>query len=263
MIESPYPSFPGIDPIDAERTPDDERAHRKRMCALGYRAFGAMRWGMLGDGHISARDPELTDHFWLLDWGIPFGEATVDRLVLVGPGGQVSDAVSDSSGDPTGAINTAGYDIHAPLLAARSDVVSAAHTHTPYGTPWSANVAPFRALSQESCAFVFDQAMFDDEEVEVLTYDGGKRIAAALGDKKFCILRNHGSLTVGHSVEEAVGWFVMSERVAEVHVKAPNGIPISDAAARTAAASLARPHAGWRVFHWLIRSLVPDPTVVD
>ena len=105
-------------------------------------------------------------------------------------------------------------------------MVSAAHTHTPFGTPWSANVRPFEALSQESCAFRFDQALFDDEEVEVLSPDGGKRIAAALGDKKLCILRNHGLLTVGSSVESAVAWFVMAERVAEVHVKAPDGRPI-------------------------------------
>ena len=183
-----------------------------------------MRWGQLGDGHVSARDPILTDHFWLLDWGIPFGKATVDGLVLVGPDGRVIDA----DGNPTGAVNTAGYNIHAPVLAARPDAVSAAHTHTSFGTPWSANVQPFRAISQESCAFVFDQALFDDEEVEVLSYDGGKRIAAALGDRKLCILRNHGLLTAGGSVEEAVGWFVMAERVAEVHVKAPNGIAISD-----------------------------------
>ena len=150
-----------------------------------------------------------------------------------------------------------------PLLAARPDVVSAAHTHTGYGTPWAANVEPFRALSQESCAFVFDQALFDDEEVEVLSYDGGKRIAAALGDKKFCILRNHGSLTVGGSVEEAVGWFVMSERVAEVHVKAPNGRAISDEAAAIAAETLAPSPTGWRLFQWLRRDLVPDPSVVD
>ena len=38
-----------------------------------------------------------------------------------------------------------------------------------------------RALSQEACAFVFDQALFDDEEVEALSIDGGRRIAAALG----------------------------------------------------------------------------------
>jgi ribulose-5-phosphate 4-epimerase/fuculose-1-phosphate aldolase len=259
MSESVYPSFPGVEPFDTVRTLDAERAHRKRMCALGYRIFGSMRWGQLGDGHISARDPELTDHFWLLDWGIPFRAATVDRLVLVGPDGRVKDA----AGNATGAVNTAGFNIHAPLLAARPDVVSAAHTHTGYGTPWSANVQPFRALSQEACAFVFDQALFDDEEVEVLSADGGKRIAAALGEAKFCILRNHGSLTVGGSVEEAVGWFVMSERVAEVHVKAPLGVAISDEAAAVAAESMQAPMTGWRVFQWLLRDLVDDTTVVD
>ena len=168
----------------------------------------------------------------------------------------------DADGRPTGAVNTAGYNIHAPLLAARPDVVSAAHTHTQFGTPWSANVEPFRALSQESCAFVGDQALFDDEEVEVLSYDGGKRIAAALGPHKLVILRNHGFVTVGSTVEDAVGWFVMAERVAEVHVKAPSGRPISDGAAATAATTLAPEGVGWRMFQWLQRSVVPDPTVV-
>jgi ribulose-5-phosphate 4-epimerase/fuculose-1-phosphate aldolase len=141
--------------------------------------------------------------------------------------------------------------------------VSASHTHTAFGTPWSANVEPFRALSQEACAFVFDQALFDDEEVEVLSIDGGKRIAAALGNRKFCILRNHGLLTVGRSVEESVGWFVMAERVAEVHVKAPHGRSISDEAAALAASTLAHDSVGWRMFQWLQRSLVPNPSVVD
>ena len=163
--ESPYPEFPGVEPYGTERSVADERRHRLSAAVTGYRIFAAQRWGQLGDGHISARDPEWTDHFWLLDWGVPFGRATVDRMVLVGPGGRVRDA----AGDYTGAVNTAGYNIHAPLLEARPEVVSAAHTHTQYGTPWSANVEPFSAISQESCAYVFDQGLFDDEEVEVLT----------------------------------------------------------------------------------------------
>jgi ribulose-5-phosphate 4-epimerase/fuculose-1-phosphate aldolase len=253
-----YPSFPGVEPMNTLRSVADERSHRKTMCAIGYRIFAAMRWGQLGDGHISARDPEHTDHFWLLDWGVPFGDATVDKLVLVGPSGEVFDA----DGNATGAVNTAGYFIHSPILVARSDAVSAAHTHTAFGTPWSANVEPFRAISQESCAFVFDQAMFDDEEVEVLSADGGRRIAAALGDAKLCILRNHGMLTVGTTVEEAVAWFVMAERVAEVHVKAPNGKAISHDAAALAASTLGPAVAGWRLFQWLQRTLVPDPSIV-
>ena len=100
------------------------------------------------------------------------------------------------------------------------------------------------------------QPGFDDEEVEVLSVEGGKRIAAAMGDAKFCILRNHGSLTVGRTVEEAVGWFVMAERVAEVHVKAPNGRAISDEAAAVAAATMSTDLTGWRVFQWLRRSVL-------
>jgi len=239
-----------VEPFGTERSINAERAHRKRVCAVGYRIFGALRWGQLGDGHVSARDPEHTDHFWLLDWGVPFGAATVDRLVLVG-----TDSVTD--------VNTAGYNIHGPVLAARPEAVSAAHTHTQFGTPWSANVRPFQPISQESCIFFGDQAMFDDEEVEVLSYEGGKRIAAALGEAKLVILRNHGLLTVGTSVESAVGWFVAAERAAEVHVKAPEAKPISDAAAAVAASRLSAESVGWRYFQWLQRSLVPDTTVVD
>ena len=59
MTSSPYPPFNEVEPYGTVRSVADERAHRKRMCALGYRIFGALRWGMLGDGHVSARDPEL------------------------------------------------------------------------------------------------------------------------------------------------------------------------------------------------------------
>ena len=258
-MESHYPIMGDVEPMDQVRSVDDERAHRKKVCAIGYRIFGEMRWGQLGDGHISARDPEFPDHFWLLSWGVPFRQATVGQLVLVGPDGRVAEG---KAGSPSGEVNTAGYNIHWPVHEARPDAVSAAHTHIGYGTPWSANVAPFQAISQESNCFMFDQSLFDDEEVEVLTTAGGQRIAESLGGSKLCILRNHGFLTVGGSVEEAVGWFVLAERAAEVHVKSPNAIPISDEGAKIAASTLGIAEVGWRVFHWLARDLVPDPSVL-
>ena len=140
-------------------TIDADRSHRKRMCALGYRIFGSLGYGQTGDGHISARDPELTDHFWLLRYGVPFKYATVDELVLVGPDGSLAQG--------TGGINMAAYYIHHPVHEARPDVVSAAHCHSPYGTPFAAQARLFEPLSQESCMFVFDQALFDDEELNI------------------------------------------------------------------------------------------------
>ena len=237
--------------------PAEQRALWKWEAAIGYRMFAALRWGQLGDGHITFRDPERRDHFWMLSYGVPFRAATVHDLILIAPDGSVAD------GPPHATANTAGYNIHMPLLEVRQDINSAAHTHTAFGTPWSANVEPFRAISQESCSFVFNQAIYDGEDLEVDTTDGGYRIAEAMGTNTLVILRNHGLLTGGLSPAESVGWFVLAERVAEVHVKAPDGKAIGAAAARIAAATLAPESAGWRVFQWLQRSLVPDPTVVD
>lgn len=231
------------------------RSHRKRQLALGYRVFGALRWGSLGDGHITARDPERLDHFWLARYGVPFGAVTVDDLVLVGPDGRVVEGHGD--------INPAAFNIHWPIHEARPDIVAAAHTHTPYGTPFSSLVERLRPITQESCAFHDDHEIFDDEEVDVLSPAGGARIATALGGAKAAILRNHGLLTVGGSVDECVAFFVMMERSAETHVKTPNGRPISAEAAARAYQSVGTPKAGWHNFQWLVRTLVPDPSVVD
>lgn len=234
--------------------PADERLHRQRQCALAYRSFGAMRWGQLGDGHISVRDPEQTEAFWLLRYGVPFRQATVADLVLVGADGSVLE------GD--GEINETAYYIHMPIHEARPDVVCVAHTHTPYGTPWTANVEPFRAISQEALSFVFNQAVFDGEELNVSDYPTGQRIAEAMGPNTLCFLRNHGLLTAGASVAEAVGFYVMAERVSEVHVKAPQAKAISDEAAKKLAEWAEKPSVAWQSFQFLVRTEIPDPSVV-
>jgi len=249
-----YPTLLRTDSEPVYATIEETRLHRQRRCALGYRVFGAFGWGTLGDGHISARDPELTDHFWLLKYGVPFGLASVDDLVLVGPGGRVVRG--------TGDINMTAYYIHGPIHDARTEVVSAAHTHTPYGTPWAANAETFEPICQEATGFFEDHTVFDDEEVQVASVEGGKRIAVALGETKATILRNHGLLAVGQSVDEAVGWFLLMERVAEVHVKAPNAKAISPEAAREARRDIGDPASAWSAFQFALRSKIPDPTVV-
>lgn len=250
-------AYPLLDPwaYEPDITDVDElRAHRKTRLALAYRIFGALRWGALGDGHISARDPGRPDHFWLAPYGQPFHDVTVGDLVLVGPAGTLVEG--------NGWINQAAHNIHWPVHEARPDVVAAAHTHTPYGTPFSALVTKMRPITQESCAFYEDHELFDDEEVDIVSTDGGKRIAAALGEAKAVILRNHGLLTVGQTVDECVGFYVMMERTAEAHMKAPGGIAIGHEAASQAYKSVGTHLAGWHYFQWLLRTYVPDPSVV-
>ena len=226
-------------------TTQEERAARKREVALGYRIFGALGWGDLGDGHISARDPERTDCFWLLRGDVAFRDARVEDLVLLGPDGTIVEG--------GGGTNRPAFFIHWPILAARRGLVSVAHTHTPFGTPFSAEARLLEPITQEACVFFEDHAVFDDEEVQVQGLDCGARIAAALGGHRAAVMRNHGLLTVGASVREAVAWFVMMERVAEAHVKARAARPISAEAARYAKSDLATEAQARRVFHFLVR----------
>ena len=225
--------------------PQLERDRRRRDLALGYNLFAKMRWGDLGEGHITARDPVLTDHFWLLAFGVDFGTATVDDTVLVGPDGSI---VNDDR-----SINITAFHIHHPIHAARPDVIAAAHVHTAYGTPFSTERRVIPPTHQEATVFFEDTALFDDEEVQILGLDGGERIAKALGDASFAILANHGLLTTGPSVATAIAQFVLMERACETVMKAPGAIPITDTAARVAKAALRHPDMAWQSWQFLLQ----------
>jgi ribulose-5-phosphate 4-epimerase/fuculose-1-phosphate aldolase len=232
-----------------------ERSRRQHDVVAGYHIFASYGWGDDGAGHITARDPEHTDSFWLLRYGVTFARATVADLVLVGPDGSV---VAASDGGPVGddvTINPAAFCIHAPIHHARPDVVAVTHTHTGYGTPFAALARPIRASSQEACAFHDDQAVFDGEELDVLDVQIGARLAAALGPNRLLVLANHGLLAVGSSVGQAVGFFVVAERAAEVEIKAGAGARvISDTAAAIVYRSVGTPAHGDEMFTWLRRT---------
>ena len=85
----------------------------------------------------------------------------------------------------------------------------------------------------------------------VLDPEEGKRIAHALGATKAVILRNHGLLTVGHSVDEAVWWFVTMERSCQAQLLAEAaGTPmlIDDEMAALTKSQVGAPVSGYASF---------------
>ena len=244
---------------DQTPTAEEERELRKQQVAQGYRLFAAYGWGDDGAGHITARDPELADHMWLLAGGVAFRHATPEALVLVGPDGKIADGVGGvgySGGrerDQLG-FNVTAYNIHHPIHVARPDVVCAVHTHTAYGTPLAALVEPLRMTSQEACGFYGDQAIYEGEDVDVQEVAGGERIAEALGPNRLIFLANHGMLTVGESVASALGFFYLAERAAEVQMKAPSARVISDESAAATYEGYGHESTGELVFDYLVKS---------
>src|SRR3982074_2382749 len=101
---------------------EDERLHRKHRLAGAFRLFSKFGFHEGVAGHITARDPELTDHFWVNPFGMHFSQIRVSDLLLVRHDGAVV------QGDLP--VNQAAFAIHSQVHAARPDVISA--RHSPY-----------------------------------------------------------------------------------------------------------------------------------
>lgn len=193
-------------------TAEEERAHRKGRLAGALRLFGRLGYEEGVSGHVTVRDPELPDCFWVNPFGVPFAELSASGLILVDGDGQVL-----QGGHP---VNQAAFAVHAQVHRARPEVVAVAHSHSVHGRALAALGELIEPITQEACAFYRDHALYDAYTGVAVDPEEGKRIATALGSYKAIVLRNHGLLTVGGSVDAAAWWFIAMERCAEVQLKA-------------------------------------------
>ena len=231
----------------------EERRHRKQRLAAAFRIFGRLGFGEGTAGHITARDPERLDHFWVNPLGMSFRHVRVKDLLLVNHKGEVVE------GDWP--LNLAAFVIHSQIHAARPDVISAAHAHSVHGKAWSSLHRPLDPLTQDACAFYEDHALFDDYTGAVLDIEEGKRIAHALGNCKAAILANHGLLTVGHTVDEATWWFVTMERTCQAQLLAEAAgtpVPIRPDMAQVTAGQTGGHRTGWYQFQPLYDQVVAE-----
>jgi ribulose-5-phosphate 4-epimerase/fuculose-1-phosphate aldolase len=247
MITLKMPSPPTFASVE------EERQHRKVRLAAAFRLFSRFGFDEGVAGHITARDPELTDHFWVNPFGMHFGHIRASDLCLVNDKGDVVEGEYH--------INQAAFAIHSQVHAARPDVISAAHSHSVYGKTWSTLGRKLDPITQDACAFYKDHEVFQDYTGVVLDLEEGKRIAHALADHKAAILRNHGLLTVGQSVEEAVWWFITMERSCQAQLMAEAaGTPvlIEEEMATLTASQVGSHLAGWFSFQPLFDRILRE-----
>jgi len=248
-----------METLTKARSFEEERLHRKQRLAAAFRLFSKCGFDEGVAGHITARDPETSTLFWVNPFGMHFSMIRVSDLICVDHNGNVVE------GDHP--VNRAAYAIHSQVHAARPDVVAAAHAHSLYGKTLSALPMLVEPLTQDACAFYGDHVRYDDFSGVVLDTEEGKKIAHALGDKKAAILRNHGLLTVGQTVDEAAWWFITMERSAQSQLIAyAAGKPgaIDDENATLTASQVGSHGAGWFNFQPLYERITREqPDLLD
>ncbi|XP_005886491.1 alpha-adducin isoform X2 [Myotis yumanensis] len=173
-----------------------EKLLRCKLAAF-YRLADLFGWSQLIYNHITTRVSSEQEHFLIVPFGLLYSEVTASSLVKINLQGDVVDRGSTNLG-----VNQAGFTLHSAIYAARPDVKCVVHIHTPAGAAVSAMkcgllpISP-EALSLGEVAYHDYHGILVDEEEKVL-------IQKNLGPKsKVLILRNHGLVSVGESVEEA------------------------------------------------------------
>lgn len=225
----------------------EERAYLKGRLALAFRLFGKYGFDEGVAGHITLRDPVSPDHFWVNPFGLAFSEMKSSDLILVNPQGLVID------GGPNRLLNQAAYMIHHAVHTARPDVNCAAHSHSIYGRSFCALGRELDILTQDACAFYNDHALYRQFKGIVLAEEEGQNIAKAIGNKKACLLQNHGLLTCGQTVEATIYWFVSLEKCCHTQLLADaaaggrggSPIKIDEEDAAFTYKSVGTPRAGW------------------
>ncbi|GAA3827263.1 class II aldolase/adducin family protein [Sphaerisporangium flaviroseum] len=237
----------------------DERRHRQERLVAALRLFGRFGFEEGVAGHITARDPEHLDHFWVNPFGMSFKHIKLSDLILVNHQGQVVDGRYH--------VNQAAFAIHAMVHQARPDAVAAAHSHSVYGKALSSLGQSLEPLTQDACAFYEDHGLFDDYTGVVVETEEGRRIAQALGSHKAVILRNHGLLTVGGSVDAAAWWFITMERSCQAQLAAKAAgqvVPITHENAKLTHGQIGNDLVGWINFQPLYEQITrSEPDLFD
>ncbi|MFT4066354.1 class II aldolase/adducin family protein [Paraburkholderia sp.] len=223
---------------DAHADPAARRERLRHTAACAFRYLASLRMNIGVSGHLSVRDPVRSDCFWVNPFGVGYGVMRAGDLTLVSHDGAVLEGR---------AINAAAFAIHAQIHRARPDVACVVHGHPEHATAWCALNRPLDPINQDVCALYDEHCVYGEDSGLVVDMSEGERIAQALGARKAALLRNHGPLTVGQSIEEALWWFVLIERSARIQLLAEAaGTPtqLSVGAARSIARGIGTPAFG-------------------
>ena len=195
-----------------QRVSPEEWEVRVKLAAA-YRLAALFKWTDHIYTHFSARVPGPEEHFLINAFGLLFDEISASNLVKVDIDGTIVD-------DPTGlGINPAGYVIHSAIHAARPDLQAVLHTHTRDGIAVSAQRDGLLPISQHAIGFS-GRVSYHGYEGVALDLDERERLVKDLGDKSVLILRNHGLLTAGISVEHAFQQLQGLERACNIQIAA-------------------------------------------
>jgi L-fuculose-phosphate aldolase len=186
-------------------SPQDTSMALRELVALGCRILGANGHDDYVWGHVSARDPEGRG-IWMKASTFGFEEITPAEVILVGFDGEV--LVGERP-------RHAEWPIHTEVMLARPEVNGVVHSHPPHSIALAASGQPVRPVSHAGTLFVPpDVPRFTKTAELIVTREMGVDVTAVLAEEHALFLVNHGIVTAGADVRDAVIRAVLLEKAA-------------------------------------------------
>ena len=189
-----------------------EECSTRRVLATAYRLTHYLGWDDLIYGHITSRIPGKEDNLLINPYGLHFTEVTASNLIKINTAGEVVDqGTSKFPFQPT------GYVIHSAIHMNRPDLGCLMHIHSEPGIAVSAAVEKIQPLIQANvelgnvCYHDFRGVIFNPEDKDPLSKDFPS-------PSKTLIMRNHGLLTGGGTIEEAFNVMHFLHQVCQSYV---------------------------------------------
>ncbi|KAK7814644.1 hypothetical protein U0070_009612, partial [Myodes glareolus] len=210
---TPINDLPGADTSSYVK---GEKLTRCKLASL-YRLTDLFGWAHLANTYISVRISKEQDHIIIIPRGLSFSEATASTLVKVNIIGEVVD-----QGSTNLKIDHTGFSPHAAIYSTRPDVKCVTHIHSPATAAVSSMKCGILPISQESLilgdvAYYDYQGSLDEEEERI-------ELQKVLGPScKVLVLRNHGVVALGETLEEAFHYIFNVQMACEIQVRAIAG----------------------------------------
>uniref|UniRef100_H2TSY7 Alpha-adducin n=1 Tax=Takifugu rubripes TaxID=31033 RepID=H2TSY7_TAKRU len=189
-----------------------EKTLRCKLAAF-YRLADLFNWSELIYNHLTVRVNPDQEHFLIVPYGLLYSEVTASSLVKLNLQGEIVDRGSTNLG-----VNPAGFTLHSAIYAGRPDVKCIVHIHTAAGAAVSTMKCGLLPISPEALSLGevayhdYYGILVNEEEKEILQKNLGT-------DKKVLILRNHGLVAVGSTLEEAFYYIHNLVTACEIQVR--------------------------------------------
>ncbi len=160
-------------------------------------------------GHITARDEDGL--VWIKPWGMGFEKVTAGDLQKIDIDGNLREGQGKMHSERV---------MHLEILRKRKDVQSVVHVHPYYSIILSSVFkGTVTLVTQHSVRFA-GKIPFYPKAGLIQTKELALDLAKTLGDKPLALMKNHGIVAVGSSIEEAVFTALHFEHAAQEHLEA-------------------------------------------